>query len=46
MYMSDMHIRDYLTGKDKSVLNMHKMETPEECDALFHHFNNKMANSK
>ncbi|MCT1539635.1 MULTISPECIES: nucleoside deaminase [Lysinibacillus] len=43
---SDMHLRDYLTGKDKSVLNMQKIETTEECDALFHHFNDKMANSK
>ena len=40
---SDMHIRDYFSGKDISVLNMHKIETREDCDNLFVHFNKKMA---
>lgn len=35
---SDMHLRDYLTGKDKSVLNMVKVEDREDCDNLFEHF--------
>ncbi|MEK8197410.1 MULTISPECIES: nucleoside deaminase [unclassified Lysinibacillus] len=38
---SDMHIRDYFSGKDTSVLNMHKIETREDCDNLFVHFNKK-----
>ncbi len=40
---SDMHIRDYFSGKDTSVLNMHKIDTREDCDNLFVHFNKKMA---
>ena len=43
---SDMHLRDYLTGKDKSVLNMQKIETTEEMLNRSNHFNDKMANSK
>nr|WP_254223361.1 nucleoside deaminase [Brevibacillus parabrevis] len=35
---SDMHLRDYLTGKDKSVLNMIKVEKREDCDHLFTYF--------
>lgn len=33
-----MHLRDYLTGKDKSVLNMIKVEKREDCDHLFTYF--------
>ena len=40
---SDMHIRDYFSGKDTSVLNMYKIESREDCDNLFEHFNKKIA---
>jgi len=36
----DRHIRDYLTGKDKSVLNMVNMPKREDCDTLFAHYRN------
>jgi guanine deaminase len=35
---SDMHLRKYLTGEDKSVLNMVKVEKREDCDHLFEFF--------
>ena len=35
---SDMHLRKYLTGEDKSVLNMVKVEPREDCDHLFEFF--------
>ncbi|PGM56099.1 nucleoside deaminase [Bacillus sp. AFS053548] len=35
---SDLHLRKYLTGEDKSVLDMVKVEKREECDNLFEHF--------
>ena len=35
---SDLHLRKYLTGEDKSVLDMIKVEKNEECDNLFEHF--------
>ncbi|WP_059170256.1 nucleoside deaminase [Bacillus sp. FJAT-27445] len=35
---SDMHLRKYLTGEDKSVLNMVKVEQREDCDELFEFF--------
>ena len=41
---SDMHLRDYLAGKDDSVVNMIKVEQREECEYLWDHFHelNKM----
>lgn len=41
---SDMHLRDYLTGKDKSVLNMVKVPAREDCDYLFEHFHKLQEN--
>lgn len=35
---SDMHLRDYLEGKDKSGLNMIKVDEREDCDHLWEHF--------
>lgn len=35
---SDLHLRKYLTGEDKSVLDMIKVEKRDECDNLFEHF--------
>lgn len=37
---SDIHLRKYLTGEDKSILNMVKVEKREDCDYLFEHFHN------
>lgn len=41
---SDMHLRDYLAGRDESVVNMIKVEDREDCNYLwthFHELNNK-----
>ncbi|KQL45778.1 CMP deaminase [Brevibacillus choshinensis] len=38
---SDKHLRDYLSGKDKSALNMIKVEKRADCDHLFTHFHKK-----
>lgn len=35
---SDMHLRNYLNGKDKSVINMINVPKREDCDYLFEHF--------
>lgn len=35
---SDMHLRKYLTGEDKSVLKMVKVDQRDDCDHLFEHF--------
>ena len=35
---SDMHLRKYLTGEDKSVLKMVKVEQRKDCDDLFEFF--------
>lgn len=35
---SDMHLRKYLAGEDKSVLKMVKVEQRDDCDNLFEHF--------
>lgn len=37
---SDMHLRDYLSGKDESVVNMIKVDDREDCDYLWEHFHN------
>ncbi|GIP56299.1 nucleoside deaminase [Paenibacillus sp. FSL W8-0186] len=41
---SDMHLRNYLTGKDTSVLNMVKVPAREDCDKLFEHFHKLQEN--
>ncbi|MFC7681806.1 nucleoside deaminase [Paenibacillus sp. GCM10028914] len=35
---SDMHLRDYLAGRDESVVNMIKVEDREDCNYLWTHF--------
>ncbi|QKE73978.1 nucleoside deaminase [Arthrobacter citreus] len=35
---SDLHLRKYLTGEDKSVLDLIKVDKREDCDNLFDHF--------
>lgn len=36
---SDMHLRKYLTGEDKSVLKMVKVDQRKDCNDLFEFFN-------
>ena len=38
---TDMHLRSYLNGKDKSVLDMVNVEKRADCDHLFDYFDEK-----
>lgn len=42
---SDMHLRDYLSGKDESVVEMIKVDDREDCDYLWEHFH-KISNEQ